>query len=162
MEAAVVPSPATISATGRNKRARTDIDRAVCRSGGARGAEADSGAVRGAAAGLQVCRTHDSNRAAAPRPRLGARAYLCSAQGLRMPMDATLLTVAEAGRAIAEGRLSPIALTEAYLERIDALDGELHSYVTVLHEAAHAAAREIAAGRARGPLHGIPIGLKDI
>jgi aspartyl-tRNA(Asn)/glutamyl-tRNA(Gln) amidotransferase subunit A len=77
-------------------------------------------------------------------------------------MDPTLLTVAEAGRAIAEGRLSPIAMTEAYLERIDALDGELHSYVTVLHEAARAAAREIAAGRSRGPLHGIPIGLKDI
>ena len=77
-------------------------------------------------------------------------------------MDPTLLTVAEAGRAIAEGRLSPIALTEAYLERIDALDSELHSYVTVLHEAARAAAREIAAGRSRGPLHGIPIGLKDI
>jgi aspartyl-tRNA(Asn)/glutamyl-tRNA(Gln) amidotransferase subunit A len=53
-------------------------------------------------------------------------------------------------------------MTEAYLERIDALDGELHSYVTVLHEAARAAAREIAAGRPRGPLHGIPIGLKDI
>ena len=77
-------------------------------------------------------------------------------------MDPTLLTVAEAGRAIAEGRLSPIAMTEAYLERIDALDGELHSYVTALHEAARAAAREIAAGRSRGPLHGIPIGLKDI
>ena len=77
-------------------------------------------------------------------------------------MDPTLLTVAEAGRAIAEGRHSPIALSEAYLERIDALDGELHSYVTVLHEAARAAAREIAAGRPRGPLHGIPIGLKDI
>jgi aspartyl-tRNA(Asn)/glutamyl-tRNA(Gln) amidotransferase subunit A len=77
-------------------------------------------------------------------------------------MDPTALTVAEAGRAIAEGRLSPIALTEAYLERIDALDGELHSYVTVLHDAARAAAREIAAGRSRGPLHGIAIGLKDI
>ena len=77
-------------------------------------------------------------------------------------MDPTLLTVAEAGRAIAEGRLSPIAMTEAYLERIDALDGELHSYVTVLHEAARAAAREIATGPSRGPLHGIPIGLKDI
>jgi len=77
-------------------------------------------------------------------------------------MDPTLLTVAEAGRAIAEGRLYPIALTEAYLERIDALDGELHGYVTVLHDAARAAAREIAAGRSRGPLHGIPIGLKDI
>jgi aspartyl-tRNA(Asn)/glutamyl-tRNA(Gln) amidotransferase subunit A len=81
-------------------------------------------------------------------------------------MDPTLLTVAEASRAIAQGRLSPVTLTEAHLDRIDALDGELHSYVTVLREAAleaaHNAARDIAAGRARGALHGLPIGLKDI
>jgi aspartyl-tRNA(Asn)/glutamyl-tRNA(Gln) amidotransferase subunit A len=77
-------------------------------------------------------------------------------------MDPTLLTIAEASRAIAEGRLSPAALTEAYLERIDALDGQLHSYVTVLHEGARSAAGEIAASRSRGALHGIPIGLKDI
>jgi aspartyl-tRNA(Asn)/glutamyl-tRNA(Gln) amidotransferase subunit A len=77
-------------------------------------------------------------------------------------MDPALLTVAEASREIAEGRLSPVALTEAYLDRIDALDGELHSYVLVLHDAARAAARDIAAGRSRGVLHGIPIGLKDI
>lgn len=81
-------------------------------------------------------------------------------------MDAALLTVAEASRALAEGTLSPVALTEAYIERIDALDGELHSYVTVLPEAAldaaHSAAGDIAAGRSRGALHGIPIGLKDI
>ena len=81
-------------------------------------------------------------------------------------MDPTLLTVAEASRAIADRSLSPAALTDAYLDRIDALDGELHSYVTVLREAAldaaGAAAREIAAGRSRGALHGIPIGLKDI
>jgi len=81
-------------------------------------------------------------------------------------MDPTLLTVAEASRAIADGTLSPVALTEAYLERIVALDGELHSYVTVLREAAveaaRVAARDLAAGRSRGALHGIPIGLKDI
>jgi aspartyl-tRNA(Asn)/glutamyl-tRNA(Gln) amidotransferase subunit A len=77
-------------------------------------------------------------------------------------MDPTLLTVAEASRAIAAGQLSPIALTEAYLERIDALDGELHSYVLVLREEALTAARQIADGRSRGRLHGIPIGLKDI
>ena len=51
-------------------------------------------------------------------------------------MDPTLLTVAEASRAIHSGQLSPVTLTEAYLERIDAFDGELHSYVTVLREAA--------------------------
>lgn len=74
-------------------------------------------------------------------------------------MDPTQLTIAEAARAIAEGSLSPVALTEGYLDRIAALDGELHSYVLVLRDEALAAARDRAAGRARGPLHGIPIGL---
>jgi aspartyl-tRNA(Asn)/glutamyl-tRNA(Gln) amidotransferase subunit A len=77
-------------------------------------------------------------------------------------MDPTQLTIAEAGRAIAAGELSPVALTEAYLDRIEALDGELHSYVLVLREEALATARAAAAGPLRGPLHGIPIGLKDI
>jgi aspartyl-tRNA(Asn)/glutamyl-tRNA(Gln) amidotransferase subunit A len=77
-------------------------------------------------------------------------------------VDPTQLTIAEAGRAIAVGELSPVALTEAYLDRIAALDGQLHSYVLVLREEALAAARAAAAGPSRGPLHGIPIGLKDI
>jgi aspartyl-tRNA(Asn)/glutamyl-tRNA(Gln) amidotransferase subunit A len=77
-------------------------------------------------------------------------------------MDPTQLTIAEASRAIAAGELSPIALTEAYLDRIAAIDGELHSYVLVLREQATAAARALAGGPARGVLHGIPIGLKDI
>src|SRR3954464_13562740 len=81
-------------------------------------------------------------------------------------MDPTQLSAAEAGSAIAAGRLSPVALTEAYLDRIAALDGELHSYVLVLRdealEAARNAEREIRDGRSRGPLHGVPIGLKDI
>jgi aspartyl-tRNA(Asn)/glutamyl-tRNA(Gln) amidotransferase subunit A len=81
-------------------------------------------------------------------------------------MDPTQLSAAEAGRQIAAGTLSPVALTEAYLDRITALDGELHSYVLVLRDAALAAARtaeaEVRAGRRRGPLHGVPIGLKDI
>ncbi|HVB17170.1 MAG TPA: amidase, partial [Stellaceae bacterium] len=81
-------------------------------------------------------------------------------------MDPTQLSAAEAGRAIAAGTLSPVALTEAYLERIAALDGELHSFVLVLRDEALAAARtaenEIRAGHSRGKLHGVPIGLKDI
>src|SRR4051812_32452011 len=81
-------------------------------------------------------------------------------------MDPTQLSAAEAGRAIVAGTLSPVALTEAYLDRIAALDGELHSYVLVLRDealnAARAAEREIREGRSRGPLHGVPIGLKDI
>ena len=77
-------------------------------------------------------------------------------------MDPTQLTIAEAGRAIAEGSLSPAALTEAYLDRIAALDGELHSYVLVLRDEALAAANALGAQTSSGPLYGIPIGLKDI
>jgi aspartyl-tRNA(Asn)/glutamyl-tRNA(Gln) amidotransferase subunit A len=81
-------------------------------------------------------------------------------------MDPTQLSAAEAGRAIAAGELSPVALTEAYLDRIAALDGELHSYVLVLRDealmAARQAERETRDGRSRGRLHGVPIGLKDI
>ncbi len=73
-------------------------------------------------------------------------------------MDPTQLTIAAASRAIADGSLSAVALTEAYLDRIEALDGELHSYVLVLRDQALEAART----PARGVLHGIPIGLKDI
>jgi aspartyl-tRNA(Asn)/glutamyl-tRNA(Gln) amidotransferase subunit A len=77
-------------------------------------------------------------------------------------MDPTQLTIAEASRAIAAGDLSPVALTEAYLDRIAALDGQLHSYVLVLRDKALTAAKELAGAGSRGPLHGIPIGLKDI
>ena len=76
-------------------------------------------------------------------------------------MDPTQLTIAEASEAIQSGRLSPVALTEAYLERIAALDGELHSYVLVLRDEALAAARVRTAETPRSPLHGIPIALKD-
>jgi aspartyl-tRNA(Asn)/glutamyl-tRNA(Gln) amidotransferase subunit A len=80
--------------------------------------------------------------------------------------DPSQLSLAEASRAIAAGTLSPVALTEAYLARIAALDGELHSYVLVLTDQALETARnaeaELKAGRSRGALHGIPIGLKDI
>jgi aspartyl-tRNA(Asn)/glutamyl-tRNA(Gln) amidotransferase subunit A len=77
-------------------------------------------------------------------------------------MDPTQLTLAEARLAIASGNLTPLALTEAYLERIAALDGELHSFVLVTREAALAAARAAAAPGRSGILNGIPIGLKDI
>src|SRR5262249_11564070 len=80
--------------------------------------------------------------------------------------DPCFLSVAEAASLISSKRLSPVELTRAYLARIERLDGRLPAYVRVLPDEALAAARaaeaEIAAGRYRGPLHGIPIGLKDI
>ncbi|MCH7996196.1 MAG: Asp-tRNA(Asn)/Glu-tRNA(Gln) amidotransferase GatCAB subunit A, partial [Chloroflexi bacterium] len=74
------------------------------------------------------------------------------------------LTIEEAGRLIRRKELSPVELTQAYLDRIQAVDGQVHSYLTLLPESALAEARgaegEIVAGNYRGPLHGIPIGLK--
>src|SRR6476660_6979531 len=76
------------------------------------------------------------------------------------------LTIAEAARLIESRELSPVELTDSRLDRISRLDGKLHSFIRVLaddaRKEAHAAEAEIAAGRYRGPLHGIPIGLKDI
>src|SRR5580692_140641 len=76
------------------------------------------------------------------------------------------LTIAEAGALIGKRELSPVELTESRLARIERLDGKLHSFIRVLREpaltAARAAEAEIMAGNRRGPLHGIPIGLKDI
>jgi len=75
------------------------------------------------------------------------------------------LTIAEAGRLFRSRKLSPIELTRAYLDRIEAIDGSLHSYLTVTADRALAEARtaetELMAGNDRGPMHGIPYGLKD-
>ena len=76
------------------------------------------------------------------------------------------LTIAEAARLIQRKELSPVELVESRLDRIARLDGTLNSFICVMAEQARAAAAtaetEIATGHYRGPLHGIPIGLKDL
>jgi aspartyl-tRNA(Asn)/glutamyl-tRNA(Gln) amidotransferase subunit A len=85
-----------------------------------------------------------------------------------MPIDeATLfLSVRELGNRIRAGRLSPVALTEAYLDRLQKIGPRLNAVVTVTRESAmqqaRDAERDIQAGNYRGPLHGIPYGLKDL
>ncbi len=80
--------------------------------------------------------------------------------------DLHLLSIAEASAEIAEKRLSPVELTQAYLARIEAVQPRINAYITVTGDLAMERARqaeaEIAAGRNRGPLHGIPIALKDL
>ena len=75
-------------------------------------------------------------------------------------------TISDAASLIETGRLSPVELTRAHLERIEATEPALNSFITLLAEQAldqaAAAEREIAGGTYRGPLHGIPIGLKDL
>ena len=80
--------------------------------------------------------------------------------------DLHFMTIAHASALIKTRKLSPIELTKAFLARVLALDGTLNSHLMVLEDQALAdAARaesEIMAGNYKGPLHGIPIGLKDI
>jgi aspartyl-tRNA(Asn)/glutamyl-tRNA(Gln) amidotransferase subunit A len=80
--------------------------------------------------------------------------------------DAAIPTIAEAAGAIARKALSPVELVQACLVRIAAHESVLHCFITLTADEALAAARtaeaEIARSGARGPLHGIPIGLKDI
>lgn len=67
---------------------------------------------------------------------------------------------------IRDGHISPVELTETMLARLDSVDGRLRSYATVMAEQAMGAAREaeheIQAGDYKGPLHGVPIAVKDL
>ncbi len=66
----------------------------------------------------------------------------------------------------ATGQFSPLELTDAYLRRIEQLNPTVNAYVTVTAERARddaqRATEEFAAGKVRGPLHGIPIAHKDL
>ncbi|MBV8399655.1 MAG: Asp-tRNA(Asn)/Glu-tRNA(Gln) amidotransferase GatCAB subunit A, partial [Acetobacteraceae bacterium] len=83
-----------------------------------------------------------------------------------MMTDLHFLTIAQASALIRARKLSPVDLTTACLARTRMLDHKLNSHLLVLDEQALADARraeaDIAAGNWNGPLHGIPIGLKDI
>ena len=80
--------------------------------------------------------------------------------------DLCYLSIEDAGVRLREGALSPVELTGAYLDRIDELDGRLHSYLHVARDGALDSAKraeaQIRRGEWRGPLHGIPVALKDI
>ena len=75
------------------------------------------------------------------------------------------LTIAELASKIKGKEVSPVELTEAALAQADRLQPRLNAFITILHEQARRQAREQEAalmrGQYRGPLHGIPIGIKD-
>jgi aspartyl-tRNA(Asn)/glutamyl-tRNA(Gln) amidotransferase subunit A len=81
-------------------------------------------------------------------------------------LDLNYLSIAETAALIRSGKLSPVELTEGLLARIGQLDHRVRAFITLTAEQALVAAREaeqdIRRGRYRGPLHGIPFGLKDI
>ena len=75
------------------------------------------------------------------------------------------LTASQLSNLIETKEISPVEATEAYLDRIEEVDPKLNSYITITGEQAFESARqaeqEIAAGKHRGPLHGVPMAVKD-
>lgn len=80
--------------------------------------------------------------------------------------DPDFLTIAKAAQLIQSGDLSPVELTEKLLRDIETFNPQLSAFITVTADLALAQARraekEIMAGRYRGPMHGVPFGLKDV
>jgi aspartyl-tRNA(Asn)/glutamyl-tRNA(Gln) amidotransferase subunit A len=80
--------------------------------------------------------------------------------------DLCYLSVGQLSRFIKNREVSPVEVIKAHLTRTDALEPTLNSFITVMHdqamEDARKAEKEIQTGRYRGPLHGIPVGVKDL
>jgi amidase len=77
-------------------------------------------------------------------------------------MELAFLPATEQARLVRERRVSPVELVQTYLERIERIDPELGSYVTVRGEDALAEARAKADEPAGAPFHGVPLSLKDL
>jgi aspartyl-tRNA(Asn)/glutamyl-tRNA(Gln) amidotransferase subunit A len=98
-------------------------------------------------------------------PRLNASAGLAA---LVQPPTSTVpqLTISEASELLHAKKLSPVELTQDCLKRIERLNPKLNAFITITAESALEEARraetEIVHSQSRGPLHGIPIGLKDL
>ncbi len=96
---------------------------------------------------------------------LSGAALLAATRAFSKASDLTELTIGEASTLIRVGMISPVELVRAYLARIDRLEPRVNAYITVTSDLAMKQAQqlesELDAGRWRGPLHGIPIALKD-
>ncbi len=83
-----------------------------------------------------------------------------------MPPALPFPTIAQASRAIRDQQISPLELTQICLQRIEAINPTVNAFITLTAESAlakaHAATEEIARGNYRGPLHGIPLAIKDL
>ncbi|HJU47658.1 MAG TPA: amidase, partial [Gaiellaceae bacterium] len=72
------------------------------------------------------------------------------------------MTLAALARRLREGELTPREAVESSLERIERLDGELNAFISVRAEEALAEADDVSAAPERGPLWGVPVGVKDV
>ena len=85
--------------------------------------------------------------------------------GFMNKSELPFLSASELSKLMAAKEVSPVEATEAYLERIESLDSKFRAFVTVTAdealEAAKKAEQEIALGNHRGPMHGVPVAVKD-
>jgi aspartyl-tRNA(Asn)/glutamyl-tRNA(Gln) amidotransferase subunit A len=99
-------------------------------------------------------------RAAAPEGRAAAPGGRAAAPG-----DLAFLGAARLAALVRDKQVSPVELTRLYLDRIDRLDGRLRAYITVCRDealdAANRAEAAVMRGETLGPLHGVPVGVKD-
>jgi Asp-tRNA(Asn)/Glu-tRNA(Gln) amidotransferase A subunit family amidase len=119
---------------------------------------------------------HPGPAARALVPETSSKASCCAGLGLsggttnhppvKNTEDLAFSTVAELGRMLSQRQVTSLALTQMYIERLKRYDAKLHFVITLTEDRAIAQAKkadeEIAAGKYRGPLHGIPWGAKDL
>ncbi len=83
-----------------------------------------------------------------------------------MSIDVASLTLADVSDLVGKRQVSPVELVRSYIERIEKYDHAIHAFIRVTADVAmdraRAAEQEIMAGKRRGPMHGVPYGLKDI
>ena len=100
------------------------------------------------------------------RPPPESVAHRQAASGVGPPTEVIFCPLRELGELVRTRQVSPVDLTETFLERLAAIGPRYHAVVTLTPELARAQARraerELAAGHWRGPLHGIPYGIKDL
>ncbi|MHB8636995.1 MAG: amidase [Fimbriimonadaceae bacterium] len=106
------------------------------------------------------------NGGTVPHARVSAKPTKASFSGVPTGDDLAFASVKDLGHLVRTRKVSPVALTNLYLERLKRYGDKLLCVVTLTEELAlqqaHAAEAEIAAGHYRGPLHGIPCGVKDL
>lgn len=128
-------------------------------------------ALRAAAVPFELppCAAFDPVQPGSVRPAPTVRVAVAIPRDVPLPnsdTDLAFLSVLELASLLRQGLVSSVQLTRLYLDRLERFDGDLHAVVTLLRDEAlaTAAARdaELAAGKDRGPLHGIPYGAKDL
>jgi aspartyl-tRNA(Asn)/glutamyl-tRNA(Gln) amidotransferase subunit A len=80
--------------------------------------------------------------------------------------SSVFMSIRDLGEEVRDGKVSPVELTKVFLDRLDRLGEKFNAVISVTRERALKEARvaeeEIASGKYRGPLHGIPYGVKDL